>query len=153
MYSSDMTCDSCGDQPVDNRLTCLECLGPNWDDSMDFDMKCMDKDAVREDDGLHHLASHKVMKNIAVMHHRDMVRVRTAALYAYECAEEIFAKQTKMEKKKHNAEVPHATVDDSDRDDSSSLSSDEEQFIPPACSFCKEPVSKPCWYCADCSGM
>ncbi|KZV94080.1 hypothetical protein EXIGLDRAFT_673437 [Exidia glandulosa HHB12029] len=127
-------CDSCQTYVIDVRHKCLECQVVSPFDGVDLCINCVDRHVYVERHNLEHHPSHYILKTIRVIMPRDVVRVLRQARDSIGTAKQVFASADT-----YRAMAGYASNDD-----------DLEEVLIPRCTWCKELVSKPCWYCAEC---
>ncbi|KAJ7719201.1 hypothetical protein B0H16DRAFT_1432905 [Mycena metata] len=139
-------CDSCEEQIVGARYRCLDCIRRN--DGVNFCETCKDKSIFIADENLDHKpTTHVLLKTLRVVYPwREAVIVRWGG-EERKNATEIFSRAKKYldsesDKNKAGEEARAANEEPGDKD---------EEVVIPTCVYCEERVSRPCWFCVECS--
>ncbi|KAH7099932.1 hypothetical protein BKA62DRAFT_673164 [Auriculariales sp. MPI-PUGE-AT-0066] len=131
------TCDACEEQIIGGYYRCLDCTIPG-DPTIAIELctDCSDKPASHTTDNdqvLDHHPSHNMFKSLRVVQLRELVLVLKRCRDEIQSPLDILAKAETYLNRGGN------------EDDN-----EEEPYIP-TCVYCDERVSKPCWYCTECS--
>ncbi|KAH7099931.1 hypothetical protein BKA62DRAFT_673163 [Auriculariales sp. MPI-PUGE-AT-0066] len=141
------TCDYCGDQIIGGYNRCLDCRIDGYPQvSIELCTDCSDKPATRETDMgdiLKHHPSHNMLKSLRVLQVREIVLILRRCRDAVQPALDMISK-AELYLNRSKSET------DDNKDEDEDEGEEEEPFIP-KCVYCDERVSKPCWYCTECS--
>ena len=136
-------CDVCGSYLESDgpRLVCIDCGSQTTFDFCD-NVSCYSQAVTRKDDTSQHLPTHNFLKlRTDIVYWFEIGKVLGAATSGLERSNKLL---NKAEKSNRGPKPESNSAGDSDGKPKSGLS-----FI---CISCSDNISRPCWYCIDCSG-
>ncbi|KAJ7462562.1 hypothetical protein FB451DRAFT_1266995 [Mycena latifolia] len=145
-FHLDRICNSCRGQIVGARYRCLDCTVPsNPGEGVDLCEECKDNGVFGADKNLKHIPeAHTLLKTLRVIHRwREALIVRRGWEHK-EIAKKTFA----------NADMylhlrSQDYIEGQENSAGNAKSSDQGVTIP-ACFYCQQHVSRPCWSCVEC---
>ncbi|KAJ6508453.1 hypothetical protein C8R45DRAFT_815585 [Mycena sanguinolenta] len=147
-------CDSCGDQIVGVRYRCLDCIIPgNSGNGVDLDEKCKENHVSIPAKNIEHSpTAHALLRTLRVIYIRRRAVILRWAREQRENATEILdraeAYLARRQARKLTDETSRgkAGVEEGDENEDK-----DDGVLIPSCMYCNKSVSRPCWFCVECS--
>jgi hypothetical protein len=132
-------------------MLCIHCLGDRLENGVDLCDDCIDEKVDRED-GVIHIPTHELLKVRRFVYDRQKVGLMSTAGDVAKRASVVLDAPKRV--KASIIDDEHGGIPTSPSGvDGGNETGEPTESNPVICSSCREPVTRPCWFCMICEGV